>query len=151
MRDSVRTIETIVRTYPEMTAKEVLELHNSDVKEHDEWLISKDQEKHDLVKDINENGAYYRGKFGNSQHYYYNILNAKYLNGDIIIDVESLVIFDRSLDPSASNSNEFSLERKKDEYKKYDTYGFQFEDKINKEAWDKVNEYVNNITQLFWK
>jgi hypothetical protein len=150
MKDSVRTIETLVRSYPDKTASIILAMYEDDLIQHDEWLISQDQKRHDLVKDINENGAYYRGKFGNSQHYYYNILSAKYVDGEIIVDVETLVVFDTSKDPSQSDSRELSFERRVKDYERYDTYGFAYEDKITKEDYLKVNEYVDALTNLFW-
>lgn len=150
MRDSIRTIECIVRDNPELTGKEAIALHEQDRKEHEEWLIKKNQEKHDFVNDINKNGGFYRGKFGNSQHYYYNILKAEVLNdGTVVIDVEKIVIFDRAKDPQ-SDKRDFSLEREVKCYERADTYGLSFEERITKEDWNKVNEYIDAMTNLFW-
>jgi len=152
MRDSIRTVECIVRNHPELTGKEVLALHEQDKREHEEYLIKRNQEKHDYAKDLNENGGYFRGKFGNSQHYYYRVFNVQILNdGQVMMDVEKIVIFDRAKDPQQSDNTEFSLERQTKFYERADTYGLSFEERIDKEAWDKVNAYINAMTELFWR
>ncbi len=89
----MRSIEALVRQFPEKTGAEILVIQKQDKIE--------DQKKYDIIhakelawiKDINGNGGFYKGRFGLSQRFFYNVTNAQHINGTIICDVEIIMAF----------------------------------------------------------
>lgn len=153
MRDSIRTVECIVRDHPELTGKEVLALHEQDKKEHEEYLIKKQQDKYDWVTDINTNGGYFRGKFGLCQRYYYKVSDVKLdkNTGRLWGNVEKLVAFhDDGSGRGTMKNGEFRVELEKDEYTELTDYHLSLEDRVTKQDWEKLIEYMNAMTKLFW-
>ena len=154
MRDSIRTIECIVRDHPELTGKEVLALHEQDKKEHEEYLIKKHQDKHDWLTDINTNGGYFRGTFGLCQRYYYKVSNVQLdeNTGRFWGSVEKLLAFhDDGSGRGTMKNGKFQVELMKDEYTELTDYHLSLEDRVTKEDWDKVITYMNAMTELFWR
>jgi len=90
----MRGIEYLVQSYPDKTGKEILAIQAQekldDLKEFEE--INK--KKLAFMKDINENGGYYRGRFGLDQHYFYHVFDMEMDNhGNITMKVEKIVLF----------------------------------------------------------
>lgn len=146
----MRSIETLVREYPNKTGTQILDIQEAD-KLKDE-LEYQEYNKIQLafVNKINTDSGYYRGKFGVNQHYYYRVYNALLdTNGTIYVDVEKIVLFVGSPN-GVVKDNEMRFERRVDTYSDASKYSFGNEEEVTVKEWDKVNTYLDNIATLFW-
>lgn len=142
----MRSFEYLIQLFPDKTGREIVQIQKQE-KLDDEKLFQKlNKKKLEIINDINTNGGYYRGKFGNDQHYFYRVYNMRLEGSKIYMDVEKLIVF---INQETEKSN-VTLERSTKIYQTDDTYCLQNEERVTKQEWDEVNEYVNNITK-FWE
>ena len=148
----MRSIETIVRECPNLTGKEILEVQEQEKLEDQKAYEKHNEKKLAFIKDINENGGYYRGRFGLDQHWFYRVFNMEMNNdGNITMDVEKIVLFFNDTDNKhqVTKPNEIKLERRIDPYCNLDQYGLDDRERVTVKEWDEVNDYLNKINQ-FW-
>ena len=145
----MRSIETLVREFPEKTGAEILAIQEqdkiSDQKEHDR-IHAKELA---WIKDINENGGFYKGRFGPDQRFFYNVTNAKHRYGTIICDVETIVAFFGSPNGTV-REGEIRIEKMKKKSVEERKYMFDSYERITKKEWDKVNAYLDGLKK-FWE
>lgn len=149
----MRSIEFLIQCYPDKTGKEILAIQEQDILEDQLAYEKRNAKKLAFIKDINENGGYYRGRFGLDQHYFYRIFDLKMeTNGEIIMKVESLVLFCNDTDEKnhVTRPHEVHLERRIKGYEKLDQYALENKKRVTKADWDAVNDYVNQMSKLFW-
>ena len=99
-----------------------------------------------FIKDINENGGYYRGTFGRDQYYYYRVFNLKMVGGEIIMDVEKIVMFSGDAD----KGDKFSIERRIKEYQREDRYYLTNEMRVTEKDWNELTKYLDNTIDKFF-
>lgn len=149
----MRSIETLVRDYPSMTGLEILEMQKQDKIDDEREFKKHNEKKLAFIKDINENGGYFKGRFGLDQHYYYRVFNLKMeSDGNVYMDVEKIVLFYNPTNDThqVTEPNAIKLERRTKTFEKLDQYGLSFEKRINENQWDAINNYLNNISEMFW-
>jgi hypothetical protein len=148
----MRSIEYLMQCYPDKTAKEILAIQAQEKLEDKKAEDKRNAKKLAYIKDINENGGYYRGRFGKDQHYFYRIFDLKLDCGEVIMQVESLVFFYNDSDDTrqVTRPNEVSMERRLRTYERLDQFGLEHEKRVTKKEWDAVNDYINAMSKLFW-
>ena len=150
---AIRSIELLVREYPDKTGKEIMELQERD-KANDQKAYEKRNAKIlEYIKDINTNGGFYRGRFGLDQHYFYRVFDLKLeSDGEVYMQVESIVFFfnDTTDTRQVTKPNEIHLERRTRTYEKLSNFGLQHEQRVTAHEWDAVVNYINAMSQLFW-
>lgn len=148
----MRSIECLVNQYPNKTGREILAIQAQDKIEDQKIYEEENKEKIAFVNDIDKNGGYFRGKFGIDQYYYYRVFDVIIDNNELIGSVEKIVLFhnDTNNNHSVIKPCEIKLERRIKEYERLDTYGLEYEERITKEDWDAINNYLNKISKLFW-
>jgi hypothetical protein len=146
----MRDLGYLVQLFPDLTGKELMEIQRKD-KEADEFEYQQEMKAElDMIKDINTNGGYYRGRFGIDQHYYYNFTNLRIDNKTVYCDCEHLVMFTGE---GRATSKDFSVRIEKKEYKKFENYGVDIPDcieRVTKKEWDEVVNYFKKGAELFW-
>lgn len=137
----IRAIETLARDYPHKTGKELFEMHEADKKAEEKRINNLHKEKRAWVKDMNENGGYFKGTFGLNQMFARKINEATiYEDGRVLVDVTSIVIF---------AGDEPSIEIKSDFGKEASKYGFIMYERITKEEYDRLFSSIVAV-QEFW-
>jgi len=148
----MRSLEYLMQCYPDKTAKEILAIQ-ADEKLADQKADEKRNAKVlAFMKDLNENGGYYRGKFGLDQHYYYKITNLRMCGNEVIMDAESVVLFcnNDGHTNTVCKPNEIRLERKSKEMAVLSQYGLDDRERVTVKEWNAVNEYLDAMQKLFW-
>ena len=137
----MRTIECLVRQYPEKTGNEILVLQKEDREKDEKDFQILNKKNLDMVDDINKNGGYYKGTFGLDQYYYYSFSNMLIIDdGTIYCDVDSIVCFDSNL----------SIKQEFNTWRVFDRYGIHNETRIEKEEYDALSNYIRNTFSKFW-
>jgi hypothetical protein len=133
----MKTLEDLVYENLDKTGKEII-----DIMKYEEYLDNlKFQLKLKLIEDFNINGAYFKGKVGYNQYYFYKFTNFKILENKIIYcDVEKITFF---LDKQTFKKE---IEIFKELYEYYSSVD---DERIGKDDWDKLDEYIN-INYKFW-
>jgi hypothetical protein len=149
----MRAIEYLMELYPEKTGAEILAIQEQDKLDDQKAYEKRNAKKLTFIEDINTNGGYYRGRFGLDQHYFYRVFDLKMeATGEIVMQVESLVLFcnDTNETNHVTRPNEVNLERRLRTYERLDQFGLEDEKRVTKADWDAVNDYVNQMSKLFW-
>lgn len=146
----MRSFEVLVRSYPDKTGKELLAIQEEDKVKDEKEFQKRHKEKLKFIDDINNNGGYYKGKFGFCQHYFYRVFDLKIEdNGKTIGKVESLVVFVGD-DRGVIKNGELRFERNLKEYADIEKYSLNTEERVTKKEWDKANEYLDRMVEKFW-
>lgn len=149
----MRSIETLVRTYPDKTGTEILEMIEQDKVADEKAYQKANKEKLAYIKDINANGGYYMGRFGIDQRYIYNITKMWLEGNEIYMDVEKIIVFLNleSKPNQVTNPNEGSVEKRIKSLQKYSTYLLEeMCERVTVKEWNEVNNYLIGIAK-FWK
>lgn len=145
----MRSIETLVREFPNLTGHKILEIQKQDKLEDEKEFQKEHQKDLDIIKDINENGGYYRGRFGVDQYFYYNFFNVILENNVIYCDCEHLTLF--SGEGKQAVTDNFTLEIRTEQYKTLENYGINFYERVTKKEWDEIVNYFKKTPTKFWK
>ena len=149
----MRDINYLIQLFPDKTGKELLAIQAQDKLDDQKEFDELNKEKLAYIKDLNENGGYFCGRFGIDQHYYYHVYNLVMDNkGRITMDVDKVVLFynDSKDTHQVTRPNEIRMERRIKEYQEFDKYGLEHEKRVTKKEWDAVNDYLNKMSELFW-
>ncbi|MCK4500363.1 hypothetical protein KAU11_07690 [Candidatus Babeliales bacterium] len=138
----MRTIETLVRNYPNKTGNEILEIQTLEIKADLKEFNKNHADKLKYINDINTNGGYYKGSFGLNEYYYYNVSNLHMGSGNkVVMDADKIIIF---TDP------EMHIRRTHITNEYADRYGLDSLTRITKKEWDNLNKHLDNIVPRFW-
>lgn len=145
----MRSLNLLIELYPDKTGKELIAIQNQDkIDDEKEWE-KQYTKKIVTIADINSNGGFYRGVFGN-QYHYYKIYDAKIFgDGSISATVDSLYIHvgaERGVLPKGA----ISIERKVDKHANLENYGLSTDERVTQQEWDEVNTYIDSTAKLFW-
>lgn len=141
----MRSIEYLAQLFPDKTGKELFELQSQDKADDLAEYEKENQHKLDLIKDINENGGYYKGTFGLNQKFMYSFTNMELIGGDIMCDVKHIVAF--TDDETHSIIRDIKVDNKS--YEQFERYGTSFYTRINKDEFDSAVNYINAIQNLW--
>jgi len=139
----MRSIEYLARLFPDKTGSQLIEIQNSDKAEDEKLYREVNKRKIEIVDDINTNGAYYRGTFGLSQHFYYYFSKAELNKETITCTVSSLTCF-------FDSDGRIKIELDNERYALYENFGVAVYERIEKGDYLKVIEYLNASKTLFW-
>jgi len=147
----MRTIDQLAREYPDKTGAEYLEIQKQD-KINDEKEFERINAKNlAIVKDINENGAYYKGTFGNDQRFYYKLHSADLdSNGVIWVEADAIIVFFGDEPRSPMRKGEINIKKEVKDYQRYDTYSVEMYERISEAEWNELNEYLEAVKK-FWE
>lgn len=137
----MRSIEYLIQLFPDKTGKQILEFQERDKLQDEKEFNQRHSEELSLIEDLNNNGGYYKGHFGLDQCFYYSFSNLRLEANVTFCDVEKLVAF---------NNYSFSIEFRKDTYKRLDTFGINIYERVTKEEFDKAVDYYKASFGLFW-
>ena len=144
-----RSLEVIIRENPDMTGREILAEEKYDDACFALYNDRMNKTKLDLIKDINTNGGYYKGRFGEDQRFYYNVTNARLECNTVIADVEHITVFlgdGRSVVKPGDIRIEKKIETFKDLYK-YDLESYY---RTTKKDYDEVSDYLLRLAK-YWE
>ena len=137
-----RSISTILMQNLKLTGIEILALHDRDLIFDKSQERKRNSKKLALIKDYNENGAYFKGTFGRNQYYYRKLTELELSErGDIECVHESIVGF---LD------SDTKIERRTDTYCRFESIGSENLERITKEEYNKLSDHLDNIFSSFW-
>src|ERR1035437_439692 len=148
----MRSLELLMQEYPNKKAKELLEIQRQDKLADQIAFDLRNEKALAYIKDINENGGYYRGKFGLDQYYYYNIFNLRLEFGKVMIDCDCITLFCNTTEKTnlVTKQGEIHLERRSEQYKELDNF-INDEERVTAHEWDAIVNYINAMEKLFWK
>lgn len=139
----MRRIEDIIKENPNLTGHQILEIQAKEEAEEKAKIEKWQAGKIAMIKDLNENGGFFKYKAGH-QYGMYNITKAYLMGGAVYIDLQQIVLFDEY------RENEFSAEVRVKTMQKEDTYAlFDTTQRITKKEWEKVISSVNNLKNLW--
>lgn len=144
----MKSLEGLIREYPNKTGKEILEIQKQEEKEEQDRINKRFKTLIDTINDYNENGGYYRGKFGTDQYYYY------YFH-DFIIDKNGKGVYSGNVDTivlfTKDSIGNFSVKLETNKYvHDLSLYGLSNEERVTKKEWDDIINHLDNINKLFW-
>jgi len=150
----MRALEYLVQLYPDKTGKEILEIQVQEKLDDQKEFEETNKKKLAFMKDINENGGYYRGRFGLDQHYYYRVFDMEMDDqGNITMKVEKIVLFYNPKDGhkhTVTYAGSMQLDRKIKDYQHYDQYELEDRERVTVKEWDAINKYLDVMSKLFW-
>jgi hypothetical protein len=142
----MRSIEYLLQLYPEKTGKEILQIQQQDKLEDEKEYERYNASKIALVKELTANGAYYRGRFGQDQYFYYRFFNLVMDGDTIMCSVEQVTcFFNQRLKHKTIN-----IDRAVSDYKKFENFGIEICERITKEEWDAVNNHLEVTFSKYW-
>ena len=101
-----------------------------------------------LIKDINQNGGYYKGRFGSDQRFFYRFYDLTLENNIIYCSVETVVVFLGEKN-GVVRDNEIRIEKRIENYKVLENYGISMYTRINNIEFDSLVNYLNAVSK-FW-
>jgi len=148
----MRSIEYLIQLYPDKTGKELLEIQEQDKLEDQKIFEKANKRLLAFLDDISVNGGYFRGRFGLDQYYYYHVYNTSIDKDGNTMSVDKIVLF-VNIDGHkniVTRPGELSLKREFCEYAKFREYGLESEERVTSKEWDAINNYMDNMSKLFW-
>lgn len=148
----MKSIEYLIQLFPDKTGREILEIQELEKKEEEKKFQKRLAKKLSLIKDIKENGGYFKGRFGYDQRYYYKIVDIKLESEQIYTTVEQIIVFinEHNVKHLTTSIDTFNIEKRVDKLVRWeDYYNDPQIQRITKEEWDELNNYCFGITK-FW-
>ncbi len=150
----MRGLEYLMQCYPDATVKEILAIQEQEKLEDKRKFEAQHKKTLEFMEDLNTNGGYYKGRFGLDQHYLYRVFDLEMDDkGNVRMKVESLVMFYNPTEDRnhVTKPNEIRIERRLKDYEDLDTYGLQNRERVTVKEWNEVNDYLNAMSEMFWK
>jgi hypothetical protein len=144
----MRSIEYLIQLFPDKTGKELLAIQKQDKLDDEKKFQESRKKELAIIEDYNKNGAYFKGRFGLDQRYYYKVTNVRFVGDKLYCDVEKIVVF--LGEKGDVCQDRINIERSFKEHEDFDTYYFQGCTRVTKEDYDKVNNYLLDVAQ-FWE
>jgi hypothetical protein len=140
----MRTIEALAIQFPDKTGKELMEIQQQDRLKEEQESLEYDKEKAALIKDLNENGAYYRQRLLQNHYAYDHFTNLRIGDsGRIHCDSDTVLCVKR-------REGGFFFERTIAQNVEMSHYGIDvIKERITKEEWERFIAYIEN-TFTFW-
>jgi hypothetical protein len=145
-----KSLEYLIQLHPDKTGAELLAIQKAEKEQEELEYQESIKEDMKLVEDINKEPRYYKGTFGLNQYYIRKVSDAHFQFGKVTVDVDTIVIFDYSNDPIESNRQNMSIERKRQEERDFDNYGFSEDSRTTEEEWNKINAHLEFTVENFW-
>jgi hypothetical protein len=144
----MRSLEYLIQLYPEKTGKEILAIQEQDKKSDEEAYQRRNKEVLEMIQDINTNGGYYKGRFGDDQRFYYNVTEARLEGDKIYANVENIVVF-LGDGRSVVSAGDIRIEKRTKEWADLSTYGLEMYQRTTKQDYDEVMTYLLNLAK-YW-
>lgn len=145
----MRSIEYLAQLFPDKTGKELLEIQLNDKKEDEKEYQKANKAKLAFIEDINQNGGYYKGRFGIDQRFFYCFTDLQIISGIVYGSVERITVFLGEKN-SVVREGEIRIEKSFNEMKEIENYGLSMYSRIEKREYDSLVEYLNNVSK-FWE
>ena len=143
---AIRSIDLLVRTYPEKTGQEILEIQEQDKWEEKELFEQSHKETIRMIQDYNKNGAFFKSTFGLNQYRFDSFSNLKLeKDGTVTCNVEKIVGFNQG-----SSRIEFSFECKRDYFVDFYSFNPQIENRVSRKEFENAKEYLHSTFEKFW-
>jgi hypothetical protein len=153
----MRSMDYLVSLYPDKKGSELIEIQNQDKLDDQRGFEQLNHLKLEIIKDINENGGYFYGRFGCDQRYYYRFYDLRLEGSKIYMAVDSLVFFynnpeeNHRPNSSVKRDGEMSFEFRTREFEDFDKFGIDMKkDRVTVKEWDEVLNYVKELSK-FWE
>ena len=150
-QDSKRSLELIMRENPNMTSAEIFLEQKHDEDCYNLWEANKNKAKLELIKDINTNGGYYKGRFGYDQRFYYNVTNVRLEGNSVMATVEQISVFlgDKR---DVVAEGEVRIEKTIKTWENLRDYGLDkdMNKRTTKKDYEKIVSYLKGIAK-FWE
>lgn len=139
---NMRSIETLVRSYPNKTGAEILEMQEQD-KIQDQKDFERIHEKTvKMVEDYQQNGAYFKSTFGLNQYRFDRFFDLQLEDdGSVSCSVETIVAF---------YGKRTTIERRVKECQTLDVYAPQKRNRVSKDEFDAASQYLDKMFTTFW-
>jgi len=144
----MRSLELLLRDYPEKTGKEILQIQEQEKQEAKKEQQKRDKKQIAFVNDLNQNGGYFKGCFGTTQYYMYNITDVSLIEGKLYANVERITCFYARDLKHSKDMLDFKIEEK--EYECLYNYSLQNENRITKEDYLKLYNVLDIVIPSFW-
>lgn len=132
-----------------MKAKDVLAEQKYDEACYAMWKAERNKAELALIKDINTNGMYIKGRFGEDQRFYYNISNASLQGSRVMVNLESITVF-LGDGRSVVKPGDIRIEKRVKEYTDMDNIGIEMYHRTTKKDYDEVGDYLVRIAK-YWE
>ena len=131
-------MQHLAQEFPHLTGAELISLQEEDKRKDEQEWNERHQETLKWAEDLNTNGGYFRGVFGEDQRFFYKVTDVfMEVDGSLRATVEKLVSF----------SEETSL-RKKD-YQDLSKYGLDSYTRVTESEWNEAVKTFKAIRELF--
>lgn len=145
-RDSIRSIELLVNSYPDKTGKEIKQMHEHDRLCYNAWLQERDKHLIAEVKRLND-VKYFKLKSHISNSKYYIEIEKAYLdNREIIFNGIVTCMMNLSVVKNPEGVHIETLEKKT--YQKYDNYFCGIDEVIELSEQDYLG-VLNKVNEIF--
>lgn len=147
----MRSIDYLVQLFPDKTGKELLEIQKQDKINDEKEFKRLNKKKLSIIKDITENGGYFKGSFGLEQYYMYKITKIELIKEVIYCDCEKIVIFDsQNIKNGLLGENKLSCEIDIDNTIKYEN-NFSICDRITETEYNNLKNYLFGTVPKFFE
>lgn len=147
----MRSIEYLAQLFPDKTGKELIEIQNEDKRLAEVEFQNENKEKLLIVKDIEENGGYYKGVFGTEQYYMYKIHKIYFDNGNITCDYEEIVLFDsQNISRGVLSVDNINFETRTNKYGNFEDISLMAV-RIKEEEYNELKNYLFGVVPKFFK
>ena len=144
----MRSIETLAKLYPDLTGKQIVELHE---KENSDEQLQRNEEVIKKLKYItNENNvSYFEGSYGKDARYS-KISNAKIIGNVIYADIEIISIDDK-IKTQISSYKEYSFNIEKQLFNQVDisSFYYHFANKSTGSEWNRICKYLKDVKDFY--
>lgn len=139
----MRSLDCLVRAFPDKTGKELLEIQNQDKIDDEKEYQKLHREKIEAINDLNNNGGYFRGSFGLNREYMYKITNAELSRGEIVFDVEKILVIEMD--------GELHINRDINRCQQYSRYSlFSTCERVTEKEWNGACKYIENFKKSWF-
>lgn len=143
------SFDLLVRENPTKTGKEITDIYNQEVKTEQAARDERNKDVLALIKDYNENGAFFKGVFGQDQYYIYKCYNFSMEDsGRVYMDVDKIILFNG--DNKKEDHPHFQIEMRHSEYEDASHFALDSCERITSDVWEDAVKYITEFRSTVW-
>ena len=147
----MRHITELINQFPNKTGKELLEIQAQDKLDDEKEFKRLNKKKLSIIKDITDNGRYFKGAFGMEQYYMYKITKIELVGETLYCDYEQIVLFDsQNIKKGILGENRLNFELKTNSLIEYER-NFSFCDRATETEYNELKNYLLGVVPKFFK